>query len=468
MAMPIRVLYVDDEPDLLEICKIFLEGSGDFSVATIESALAALELLKTEIFDAIISDYQMPGMDGIQFLVEVRKNFGKIPFVLFTGRGREEIVIQAINSGADFYLQKGGEPGAQFAELSNKIRYAVSRNKAEDALIKSEDKYRRISEGLTDYLYTVHVQDGRAVSTTHGATCIVVTGYNSEEFEADPYLWINLVFEEDRNRVIQHFNRVLSGEQVSPIEHRIVRKDREIRWVLDTPVLQFDAAGNLMLYDGVIKDITDAKAAQEQLKDREIRFYELFNTMRSSVAVYKAIDNGADFVFVDFNKAAEKTENIPMDEVIGRRVSEVYHGVREFGLLDVFSRVWRTGTTEKFPIAHYADNRVSGWRDNVVYRLPSGDIVAIYDDVTERKQAEEEITFKNLLLTTQQETSLDGILIVDEFGKILSFNRNFIELWNIPKDVVATGSDELVIQSVLKKFSDPDTFLARVRYLYAN
>ena len=96
-----------------------------------------------------------------------------------------------------------------------------------------------------------------------------------------------------------------------------------------------DAAGNLISYDGVIKDITDAKAAQEQLKDREIRFFELFNTIRSSVAVYKAIDNGTDFVFVDFNKAAEKTENIPKNEVIGRRVSEVFPGVREFGLLDV-------------------------------------------------------------------------------------------------------------------------------------
>ena len=145
-AAAIRVLYLDDEPNLLEIGKIFLEDSGDFEVTTTMKGTDALQLLEKEQFDAIISDYQMPGMDGIQFLAEVRNRFGRIPFILFTGRGREEVVIQAINSGADFYLQKGGEPTAQFAELSHKIRQATSRKKAEDSLRNSEEQYRHLVE----------------------------------------------------------------------------------------------------------------------------------------------------------------------------------------------------------------------------------------------------------------------------------------------------------------------------------
>ena len=101
-------------------------------VRTFASPAEALEFLARERVDAIVSDYQMPDMDGIQFLVEMRKRFGQIPFILFTGKGREEVVIQAINSGADFYLQKDWALQPRFAELTHKIMQAASRKRDED------------------------------------------------------------------------------------------------------------------------------------------------------------------------------------------------------------------------------------------------------------------------------------------------------------------------------------------------
>jgi len=134
MPPSLRVLYVDDDPGLLEIGKLFLEQSGRFSVDIITSAPAALTLLNATKYDAIISDYQMPGMDGIGFLKSVRASGNTIPFILFTGRGREEIVIQALNEGANFYLQKGGEPEAQFAELVHKIQISVEHHRAAEKI----------------------------------------------------------------------------------------------------------------------------------------------------------------------------------------------------------------------------------------------------------------------------------------------------------------------------------------------
>jgi DNA-binding response OmpR family regulator len=144
MPDEIRILYVDDEPSLLELGKIFLERSGKFSVDIITSSLAALTLQSKNNYDAIISDYQMPEMNGIEFLKKIRSSGNTIPFILFTGRRREEVVIQALNEGADFYLQKGGEPVSMFAELSHKIRYAVMRRHAEDSLKQNEAQLRQI------------------------------------------------------------------------------------------------------------------------------------------------------------------------------------------------------------------------------------------------------------------------------------------------------------------------------------
>ena len=134
----ISLLYVDDEPVLLELCTIFLERSGGFSVTTAQGAPEGLQLLSEQSFDAILSDYQMPDMDGIEFLKHLKESGDDTPFLIFTGKGREEVVIEALNNGADFYIQKGGDPKSQFAELINKIRYAVERRRAEEALRQSK------------------------------------------------------------------------------------------------------------------------------------------------------------------------------------------------------------------------------------------------------------------------------------------------------------------------------------------
>jgi PAS domain S-box-containing protein len=152
------LLYVDDEPDLLDIGKLFLEGSGEFSVVPVDSASAALNLLCRDKFDAIISDYQMPEMDGIGLLQQVRSNYGDIPFILFTGRGREEVVIEAINCGVDSYVQKGGDIRAQFADLAHKIKRAIERKRAGEDLAGNRSYLNQIFSSVREGILIIDAE----------------------------------------------------------------------------------------------------------------------------------------------------------------------------------------------------------------------------------------------------------------------------------------------------------------------
>lgn len=128
------------------------------------------------------------------------------------------------------------------------------------------------------------------------------------------------------------------------------------------------------------------EAERQALEDR---YRELFAHSHSGVAVYRGIEDGRDFVLVDTNLAGERIGQIKREDVLGRRLTEIFPGIEASGLLAVFRRVWRTGQSEQRPRSLYQDPRISFWHENYIYRLPSGEIVDVFEDVSERKQAEE-------------------------------------------------------------------------------
>ena len=137
------------------------------------------------------------------------------------------------------------------------------------------------------------------------------------------------------------------------------------------------------------RKIEEHKQTEEALRESEARYKGIVEHTNNGVAVYRATKDQEDFIFVDFNRSGEEIEKIKRDEVIGKGVLQVFPGVKDFGIFKVFQRVWRTGKPEHFPVSQYKDQRIIGWRDNFVYKLPTGEIVAVYSDETERKQAEE-------------------------------------------------------------------------------
>jgi len=550
----IRVLHVDDDSSAVEISKqIMMEMDCSFEFDSASCVDEALNKLSTGQYDVVISDYEMPQKNGLEFLTELRGQNNHIPFILFTGKGREEVAIRALNLGADGYYNKQGNPETVYGELAHGIRINVKRKKAEELLRKNEEqleaiishapigiawsdsnkfflgankpfsemlgfseeelrkltfkdithpddinesisKMEELTSGRISFfsqekryirkdgtvingkvtvseirnkegkpaLFIVELEDiskskkaeksreeseekfkklaeespnmifinrrGRVVYANK--KCEEITGYSREEFYSPNFNFLSLNPPEYVESIKLAYTKHLRGETVLPYEYVLIARNGErINALINTSLIEYDGDKAVL---GIVTDITEHKRMEEALKESEGKLRSIVENSSDRIVMFDR-----DYRFLFQNKAAADLFGMSPKEMIGVSIFEVFPETIAAQFSENIKKAFDTGNTvladEKMVVKDlefYNSTSLNPVKDE------SGKVIAvtgIVRDITERKKAEEALSFSEQRWATTLSSVGDGVIATDVLGKITFMNRAAEELtgWSL-------------------------------------
>lgn len=390
---PITVLLVDDDRDLLDLSKTFLEREANTEVLPENSARAGLDRLAEESIDCIVSDYQMPEMDGIEFLEAVRERHPELPFVLFTGKGSEEVASDAISAGVTDYLQK--ERGtAQYELLANRIENVVGLQRARTVTAETERRLGTIAEHSPDIVweFTADWEELLFINPAYEE----VSGRSVPELRAHPETFLESIHPEDRSGVRAAMERLSAGESID-IEYRMNAQEEYGRWVWTQGEPVFDEAGNVESVVGFVRDITERR---ERERDHETLLTQTEFVLEQTTSTIWSFDLEADAILTTIGS---------IDQLLGVDPAEVAsldaffeNGVHPEDRAK-FERVTEDlmqGESTEFAVEFrtHPDTGEVRWIESTGYLSDTSDrghLVGLSTDITERKRNEAEVTRQN-------------------------------------------------------------------------
>lgn len=305
------------------------------------------------------------------------------------------------------------------------VHYAfdiTERKKAYEGLRRSEKRFSTFFNASPVGIAFSRLKDKRILEVNN--LWQKITGYDRLEAIGRTPTELNLWFNPDERNQLKE--KVFEQGSARDFEVQIRQKSGNIINLLIS-VEQVELEGEQCLLSMSL-DITERQQAEKALRESEVRFREIFENMTEGVAIYQAVEEGTDFVFKDINPAGARNGRVERHKVMGRSVQEVFPGIKEMGLFKVFQEVYQTGKPKWHPVSNYTDDRISLWTENYVFKLPSGEIAAVYDDLTERMKAEEKLRESEEKFRHLVEAAFEGICRVDENFTITYVNCQMAEM----------------------------------------
>ncbi|UUX93472.1 response regulator [Methanoplanus endosymbiosus] len=376
----INLLYVDGEETSSELSELYSESDLGFKVDTVSSAEEGLDKLHNRRYDIIVSDYFLYGMDGIEFLKNIRGSGNNIPFIIFTGKGSEEVAMEALNAGADYYLRKSGVPKVRFGELRNYIIKLVEKRRAEENLDKNKilESRKNIEALFNNIDLLLFVLDERGFILNVNDAVINCLGYNKEEIFGQSVLMLHP--EEERDKADCIMNDILAGKYDSHQVPLVTKNGHKI--LVETKVSWGEWDGQPAIF-GISKDIS-------QLRLSEDKFSAVFNSSASIMAVSTKEDGR----YIDVNDSFVRKIGYPRNEVLGKTANDLNLFVYPEDRLNAFQILEEEGrvTDIEIPVRKKNGEIMYGFFsvDYIIFgKIPC--LLTTMVDITARKNAEEEL-----------------------------------------------------------------------------
>lgn len=448
MDNDIRVLYVDDEPDFAELTATYLERENDrIAAVTATSASTGLSLLEAEDIDCVISDYDMPEMNGVAFLEALRPDYPELPFILFTGQGSEEVASHAISAGVTDYMQKAVGTG-QYAVLAQRVHNVVTKRRAREQAQQAQKRVRTILNASPDAILV----------TVNGAfdyanpAAVELFNATSEADLLDRSL-SDLVVPDDRAALDDALG-TLRGED------DLLTRLRYTAQTLDDFPVPVEVNGRAITWDGqpgviaIFRDLSTGETLQNKLEENHVFTQQAIDTLDDIFYVV-----GLDGELIRWNRQLPHVTGYADEEISKMHPADFFADADADRITDGIEQALRTGqaTVE-------ADLRTSNG-ERIPYEFSSrrmtdadGDPVGIAGvgrDITTRKDRERELTRSNRLLSTLFETLPVGVTVLDTDGRIVRANRRAEELLGLTMSETSDRTYEAPEWQIIDEDGEP-------------